>query len=84
MKKPLARKDRRSFLGTAGAAVAAGFWADETLEALPQNVNTNSKPSQLKITDLRIAMVSKGSSAGIPVIRIETNQGIHGLPGDGR
>ena len=49
---------RRSFLKGAAAAVGAGFWADQTLEALPQNTNTNSKPSDLKITDLRIATVA--------------------------
>ena len=37
----------------------AGFWADQTLEALPQNVNTNSKPSDLKITDLRVLVVAR-------------------------
>jgi len=41
---------RRSFLNGA-AALGAGFWADHELEALPQNVNTNSKPSDLRITD---------------------------------
>jgi L-alanine-DL-glutamate epimerase-like enolase superfamily enzyme len=68
---------RRSFLkGT--AALAAGFWADETLEALPQNTNTNSKPSDLKITDLRIATVARAPMT-CPLIRIDTNQGIYGL-----
>ena len=42
---------RRSFLRSAGAALGASFWADEMLEALPQKTNTNSKPSDLKITD---------------------------------
>ena len=46
---------RRSFLKGAAGVLGAGFWADEVLEALPQNTNTNSKPSDLKITDLRIA-----------------------------
>src|SRR6516225_7697419 len=67
----------RSFLkGT--AALAAGFWADETLEALPQNTNTNSKPSELKITDLRVLTIARAPMT-CPIIRIDTNQGIYGL-----
>jgi L-alanine-DL-glutamate epimerase-like enolase superfamily enzyme len=71
------RNGRRSFL-TGAAALAAGFWADETLDALPQNTNTNSKPSDLKITDLRIATVARAPMT-CPLIRIDTNQGIYGL-----
>jgi len=46
-----------------GAAVVPGgngrrslrvFWPDETLAAVAQNVNPNSRPSDLKITDLRV------------------------------
>ena len=69
---------RRSFLKGAAGALGAGFWADETLEALPQNVNTNSKPSDLKITDLRVATVARAPMT-CPIIRIDTNQGIYGL-----
>ena len=76
--KPFDRSARRSFLKGAGA-LAAGFWADEVLEALPQNTNTNSKPSDLKITDLRIATVVKPGPGPCPIIRIDTNQGIYGL-----
>jgi L-alanine-DL-glutamate epimerase-like enolase superfamily enzyme len=72
----ITRNGRRSFLKGA-AAIGAGFWADETLEALPQNVNTNSKPSDLKITDLRITTI-RGPMVS-PLIRIDTNQGIYGL-----
>ncbi len=68
---------RRSFLKGAGA-LGLGFWADETLEALPQNTNTNSKPSDLRITDLRIAWLERVPMSS-PVIRIDTNQGIYGL-----
>src|SRR6266849_28968 len=69
---------RRGFLkGLAGVAGAA-FWADETLEAYQQQVNTNSKPSELKITDLRVATVAKAPMTD-PIIRIDTNQGIYGL-----
>ena len=69
---------RRSFLTGLGAAFGASFWAEETLEALPQNVNTNSRPSDLKITDLRVATVARAPMT-CPIIRIDTNQGIYGL-----
>src|SRR5580692_12344787 len=47
---------RRKFLGMGGAAAAGlGLLAD--LEAYPQNVNRNSIPSDLKITDMRIAVL---------------------------
>jgi hypothetical protein len=69
---------RRSFLRGAAGAAGLGLWAGETLEALPQNTNTNSKPSDLKITDMRIA-VMRGVPMTSPIIRIDTNQGIYGL-----
>jgi L-alanine-DL-glutamate epimerase-like enolase superfamily enzyme len=65
---------RRSFLGSAAAALGASFWAEETLEGALQNVRTASKPSELKITDLRVANIAR-----TPLIRIDTNQGIYGL-----
>ena len=68
---------RRSFLRSALGATAATFWADQTLEACQQNVNTASKPSDLKITDLRVTAVRAPMYAVL--IRIETNQGIYGL-----
>jgi len=71
------RPARRSFLKGAGV-LAAGFWADETLEALPQNTNTHSKPSDLRITDVRVAVVARAPMT-CPLIRIDTNQGIYGL-----
>ena len=40
-------RGRRSFLKGAASVFGAGFWANETLEALPQHTNTNSKPSDL-------------------------------------
>jgi L-alanine-DL-glutamate epimerase-like enolase superfamily enzyme len=72
------KKARRTFLQTATGLLGAGFWADQTLEALPQNTNTNSKPSALKITDLRVATVARAPMT-CPIIRIDTNQGIYGL-----
>jgi len=68
---------RRSFLRSALGATAATFWADQTLEAYQQNVKTGSKPSDLKITDLRVTAVRAPMYAVL--IRIDTNQGIYGL-----
>lgn len=40
-------------------------------------VNTYSSPSELKITDMRMAVVA--SNYDYPIIRIDTNQGVYGL-----
>src|ERR1041384_4623051 len=69
---------RRSFLKTTAGLFSAGFWADELLEALPQNTNTNSKPSALRITDMRVLTIARAPMT-CPIIRIDTNQGIYGL-----
>ena len=42
-------------------------------------MNTNSSPSTLKITDLRVATVVKPGPSPCPIIRIDTNQGVYGL-----
>ncbi len=69
---------RRSFLTSAATALGLSFWDDQTLDAATQHVNGNSKPSDLKITDLRVATI-KGAPMIDPIIRIDTNQGIYGL-----
>jgi L-alanine-DL-glutamate epimerase-like enolase superfamily enzyme len=69
---------RRSFLRSAAGAAALSFWADETLDAALQNVNTRSKPNDLRITDMRVAVVAK-SPFTCPIVRLDTNQGIYGL-----
>src|SRR3954462_13456939 len=53
---------RRSLLRKGAAAAGLGLLAD--LEAYPQNVNRNSKPSELKITDMRIAFLSLNRAGG--------------------
>lgn len=45
--------------------------------SLEQNVNTLSRPSELKITDMRIANLT-GCPMDLSIIRIDTNQGISG------
>ncbi len=70
--------DRRTFFKSAGAAAAGasalGFLGDAELEGAVQNVNCNSIPSELKITDLRVATVV-GAPITCPLIKIDTNQG---------
>jgi L-alanine-DL-glutamate epimerase-like enolase superfamily enzyme len=73
-----AASGRRSFLKRAAGTMGAAFWADDLLDAHPQNVNTNSKPSDLKITDLRVLVIARAPMT-CPLIRIDTNQGIYGL-----
>ena len=51
---------------------------EDTLAQSTSKVNRNSAPSDLKITDMRYAVVMNGH-ARCPVIRIDTNQGIYGL-----
>jgi L-alanine-DL-glutamate epimerase-like enolase superfamily enzyme len=78
MRHPFSKpKDRRSFLKAAAGMAGASFWADETLDAAVQNTQRNSSPAQLKITDLRVAVLAKAPFT-CPVIRIDTNQGISG------
>ena len=51
--------------------------AEENTSALDQ-LKTASSPSDLRITDMRIAVVGGGSWRW-PIIKIETNQGLMGL-----
>jgi L-alanine-DL-glutamate epimerase-like enolase superfamily enzyme len=69
---------RRSFITSVSAALGVTFWNDKTLEATTQHTNPNSKPSDLKITDLRVATI-KSAPMTDPIIRVDTNQGIYGL-----
>jgi L-alanine-DL-glutamate epimerase-like enolase superfamily enzyme len=70
-------QSRRSFV-RAAAGIAGAFWAEKDIQAYQSHVNTNSKPSELKITDMRIAVITRAPMT-CPVIRIDTNQGIYGL-----
>jgi len=73
---------RRGFLGgalgsVAGAAALGAMWSEESVAAYQGNVSTASKPTELKITDLRFAHVV-GAPMSCPIIRIDTNQGLYG------
>ena len=46
-----------------------------TSTEISSNVNTNSRPSQLKITDMRLTQTRTGG----PILKLDTNQGIYGL-----
>jgi L-alanine-DL-glutamate epimerase-like enolase superfamily enzyme len=74
----IAMMRRRSFITSVSAALGVTFWNDKTLEATTQHTNPNSKPSDLKITDLRVATI-KSAPMTDPIIRVDTNQGIYGL-----
>jgi L-alanine-DL-glutamate epimerase-like enolase superfamily enzyme len=71
--------DRRELLKTSAMALGGTLLAGEMTEAYPKGVNTNSSPSTLKITDLRVANVVKPGPSPCPIIRIDTNQGVYGL-----
>ncbi|MBL0743976.1 mandelate racemase/muconate lactonizing enzyme family protein [Chryseolinea lacunae] len=75
--------DRRDFLKKVGAGglMLGGFMfspIEDTIAQATSKVNKASSPSDLKITDMRFAVVMNGH-ARCPIIRIDTNQGISGL-----
>jgi L-alanine-DL-glutamate epimerase-like enolase superfamily enzyme len=77
--------DRRGLLKSSLSVVAGGVLGhaarSEEAEAQSpiQNVNLNSSPSTLKITDMRYATVVKPGPSPCVIIRIDTNQGVYGL-----
>ena len=50
---------------------------DKAYEEILQNVNTNSRPSDLRITDLRVADIV-GAPMHCTLVKIYTNQGLVG------
>ena len=80
-KEPImeSHKSRRSFIkkaGLGGLGLGALMHASamEQIDYLTQDVNRYSGPADLKITDMRIAQVGN-----VPIVKIYTNQGVHGL-----
>ncbi len=65
--------------GLGGLSLAAMHSAPVAaqVEYTTQNVRRSSRPSDLKITDLRIAFIHQAPMR-VPIIRIDTNQGITG------
>ena len=78
MKTKARLMNRRGVLKTSAAALGGAFLADDAPGVTLQGMNTNSSPSALKITDLRVAVVVKAPFT-CPLIRIDTNQGVYGL-----
>lgn len=59
------------------ADIAAQERPQAAAERALDRVRTYSRPSNLKITDLRVAVVA--SNYDYPILRIDTNQGVYGL-----
>jgi len=75
-------KSRRNFLKKAamGGIALGGFMnmsIEDTLAETTSKIQRFSSPSDLKITDLRVAVLVSGGRKAL--IRIDTNQGIYGL-----
>jgi hypothetical protein len=78
--------NRRGVLKSSMAVLGGGLLSRYSLEKAAaeqepavKNVNLNSSPSTLKITDMRYAIIVKPGPSPCPIIRIDTNQGVYGL-----
>lgn len=74
--------NRRDFIRKAGlGGLSLGMLFDgkheQEMEFITQKVLRDSKPSELKITDMRVAVL-QGVPFSSPIIRIDTNQGLIG------
>ncbi|MBC7234670.1 MAG: mandelate racemase/muconate lactonizing enzyme family protein, partial [Chloroflexi bacterium] len=49
----------------------------ERLGRIEDAIKTYSRPTELKITDMRVAVVA--SNYDYPIIRLDTNQGVYGI-----
>jgi L-alanine-DL-glutamate epimerase-like enolase superfamily enzyme len=79
---PSTPNDRRNFLKKAAlGGIALGgmmkFSIEDTIAQTTSNVQRASNPSELKITDMRVAVITNVGRTAL--IRIDTNQGIYGL-----
>ena len=78
---PSTTEDRRNFLkktvlGGISLAAFMGMPIGDTMANVTSKVQRNSSPSDLRITDMRVAVF--GVRGHNPIIRIDTNQGIYG------
>jgi L-alanine-DL-glutamate epimerase-like enolase superfamily enzyme len=81
---PKTPNDRRSFLKKAalGGIALGGLMhlsVEDTIAQTTQNVSRASSPSDLKITDLRVAQKGSGGGFASRIIKIYTNQGLTGI-----
>src|SRR5690606_26875128 len=79
---PAIKDSRREFLKrTALGGISLGAFMfssiEDTVAETTSKVNRYSSPSDLKITDMRVAVLRNVGRT--PIIRIDTNQGIYGL-----
>lgn len=79
---PQTGDNRRSFLkktalGGIGLTGLMGYSFEDTVAQTTSKINRSSAPSELKITDMRYVVTNV--MGGTPIIKIDTNQGIHGL-----
>ena len=79
---PETTNDRRSFLKRAAlGGIALGgmlhMSIEDTIAQTTSKVQRSSNPSDLKITDMRVALTAV--MGGTAIIKIDTNQGIYGL-----
>lgn len=82
IKNPSTDNSRRNFLKkTALGCIAIGglmsLSIEDTIARTTSKVSRSSSPSELKITDMRVAVILDGGRKAL--IRIDTNQGIYGL-----
>ncbi len=71
--------DRRDVLKSSAGILGTSLLTPDAMKLYPKNVNANSRPSDLKITDLRVATIVKPGPSPCSIIRIDTNQGVSGL-----
>ena len=79
---PFTANNRRNFLKKAAlGGIALGgvmnLSVEDTISLATSKVQRFSSPSDLKITDMRVAVIANVGRS--PIIRIDTNQGIYGL-----
>jgi L-alanine-DL-glutamate epimerase-like enolase superfamily enzyme len=72
---------RRDLFKTSAGIMGGALLSREAAAEQPaqRNVNTNSSPSALRITDLRVATIRKPGPSPCSIIRLDTNQGVYGL-----
>jgi L-alanine-DL-glutamate epimerase-like enolase superfamily enzyme len=81
MSKSSGKIGRRDLFKTSAGVMAGALLSREAAAEQPvqRNVNSNSSPSALRITDLRVATIVKPGPSPCTIVRIDTNQGVSGL-----